>query len=497
MRRTALLGFLYDLRRTLLSVPLLLCIVLLVASSFGVLATLAATSQSAYTVTNQADYFFTSGQVHVLLYSFDSFGRPVEGVSFQLTFLPLLGDPPGTSPGSVQGQTGPTGIVELSTGLSDAGYTVDIDFSDPSSSGSVSAILAPEPVGDVVALYGGVASAVASGTGLSSTQVLQVFYSGPGGTAPPDYQVYWAGPFSAESPPGDLPESSMTYVGTISTYHQTFPLTVPSSSTSATGSSAKLLVELFSSSGALIARDLNQSSSNFAPSQTAAKATDAAFSFVETILAFFVPVMAILAAYTTYGKDRVTGVLESALCRPVSWLGLSLSRYLSVLVALSLALLVGVGVIDGLVDWAVGTPLTGSVVGAVAGSLILEVGAFVGIIFVLAYLVRSSSSLIGGAIGIWVLFGIAWNTLAVDLAVASGDPVGSPAYVDMVTALEFVSPADFGSLAQSIVTGTAVSALGSTTTAAPAISPLALVAVGLLWVVVPLVVFLYLVQTRD
>lgn len=498
MRVASLRGFLYELERTLLSAPILLTVGLLVAISFGVLATLAQSSQTSYAVSNEAEYYFTSGEAHVLLYAFDNYGRPVSGVAYNLTFYSTGGPSPGSTVGTAEGASSADGMTNLSVPLADGTYSVVVAYSDPTSSGSVSTTMTHSPLGAVEPLCWGFASAVASGTGFSSTTVLQVFYAGPGGSTPSDYQVYWAGPVSASSTPAPLPESEMTYLGTLSSYHATYPLTVPgATSGSSTVASEVLQVEIFSGTGALVAQDLNQSASAFTPSQTSQRASDAAFSFVGTILAFFVPLMAILAAYSTYGKDRVSGVIESALCRPVSWVGLALSRYAAVIVALTVAVALSVGVIDALVFWAVGTALTSSVVLALVGSLLLEVGAFVGLIFVISYLVRSSSLLIGAAVGVWALFGVAWNTLAVDVAIALGNPVGSPSYSAAVASLDLVNPGDFVSLTQSLVTGAAASTVSGATVTAATLSAGSLVAVGLLWVVAPVMLFVYLVETRD
>src|SRR5256885_1955037 len=72
------------------------------------------------------------------------------------------------------------------------------------------------------------------------------------------------------------------------------------------------------------------------------EATNIASSFFSTILSFFMPLAAILGAYSSYGKDRLTGVLESILARPISRRGLAISRFLSTLTALAVAAIVSV-----------------------------------------------------------------------------------------------------------------------------------------------------------
>jgi hypothetical protein len=51
-----------------------------------------------------------------------------------------------------------------------------------------------------------------------------------------------------------------------------------------------------------------------------------------------------------YGKDSVSGVLESVLAQPITSKGLSLSRYFSSFAGMSIAFLVSVAVVDLIVQ---------------------------------------------------------------------------------------------------------------------------------------------------
>ncbi len=78
--------------------------------------------------------------------------------------------------------------------------------------------------------------------------------------------------------------------------------------------------------------------------------TNVAASFFSGLLGFFIPLMAIIGSYSSYGKDRLTGVLESVLARPVTRLSLGVSRYLSTMIAFVLAVAASVGVVDLILD---------------------------------------------------------------------------------------------------------------------------------------------------
>src|SRR5207253_1418974 len=85
------------------------------------------------------------------------------------------------------------------------------------------------------------------------------------------------------------------------------------------------------------------------PRQPVMESSIASF-FFSTILGLVIPLMAIIGSYSSYGKDRLTGVLESVLARPVTRLGLATSRFLSSLIAFTIASAAAVRVVDLLLN---------------------------------------------------------------------------------------------------------------------------------------------------
>lgn len=506
-------GFLYELRRGLLSVPLIVLTVLIVLASFGILATfaLARPPPSAQAQTSVV-YYYVGGDYHFEFYAYDNYGTPVSGVGYNLTIYS-----PNSSTGSMglpvanaTGATSDNGLLDLSVALQGSNYTATYTMTAPSNPfgnpGTFYQSFTRPPTGKIVPFSGPITAVVLSGSGFRATNLLQIFYPGPNGTAPPGYQVYWAGPVNTTSgPPAPLPESSMHLLGTMTSAHQTFSLNVPvpssqnMSSSGPFGTPELLQVELFSVNGQLIATDLSQSASQFYNQPTNSEGVSVAFGFVGTIMGFLVPLMAVLASYSVYGKDRLTGVLEGVLARPVSRLGLGLSRYLAVITALCLAVAGAVALLDGLVDWVLGGFLPLYVVLALFGSLVVEIGAFAGLTFVLAHTLRSSAGLVGAGVGLFAFFAIAWGIL-VDLAGAASGAIFSPGFERTVIGLEFFNPAQFLSLVQALVLGSLFSGVGPTFVTAPSaygITIGSVVGTGLAWVLLPAAAFFYLVRYRD
>ncbi|MCI4352635.1 MAG: ABC transporter permease [Thermoplasmata archaeon] len=510
MRPFPLSGFLYEFRRALLSVPLIVLTVLIVLASFGVLATFAVNRTPPSTFLESSNlFYFAKGEYHFESYVYDTYGNPAPGVVFNFTVFKAntTGGPPGGPVANATGRTAANGLVDVPVALAESNYSVQYSAVGPNNQSvgcggqffsSATSITSPPP-GEIRPFGCGSLSSVLSGTGYQASTLLQVFFLGPNGTAPPNYQVYWAGPFNISPSPAPLPESSMHLLGGLSVPHQTYALSVPSMGRDPpVGIPQIVQVELFTTGGQRVAMDANQSAGNFVRTPTNSEGVSVAFVFVGSIMAFLVPLMAVLAAYSVYGRDRLTGVLEGVLARPVSRLGLAVSRYLAVIAALCLAVAGAAAVLDALVAWVLGGFLPFTVMLLLFSALLVEIGAFTGLVFLLAHALRSSAGLVATAIGLWAFFAIGWFVLVPLLGVLSG-AVFSPGYERTVVQLEFFNPVQFLSLVQALLLGS-VSVIGPTTPLAPSdygITYASVVGDGLVWVLAPLAALVHVVRHRD
>jgi ABC-2 type transport system permease protein len=223
-------------------------------------------------------------------------------------------------------------------------------------------------------------------------------------------------------------------------------------------------------------------------------------AFVAGILALFVPLMTVLAAYSTYAKDRVTGVLESILSRPITRRGLSLTRYTSVFLAMSAAIIIALAVIDTIAGTFLGSFLSTSFVLATIGSLIVEAAAFIGIVFIFSHLLKSTGAVIGLSITLWAVFDFFWSLLIFIISSALGFTVGSEGFTRISILSDFLNPAQFYSLVGTYFANSTIGGIGGGVSIQPSaygVTAITISAAAVLWIALPLGLFLWLAVKRD
>lgn len=504
-------GFIYEMRHLLVSIPLLIIIALIVLASVGSLASVSqVTSPQGLYGTISGVYYFSQGHFQFEFYAYDEFLQPYSGVYVNVSFYL----PGGAYLSSFSSETGLDGLANLSVSLPLDQYNVSISADDQRHDlqgyydgqnsvqdgqsyplqlfyGSVSSLRQSA----VIPLFEVINAGLQSNNFNNEGTLLQAFYIGPNGSAPPSYRVYWAGPFNNTGQTlAPLPESAMHFLGTLTALHQTFSLSVPNATYEGFGDipvNQILQVELFSSSGQFLAQDTNVSAGAFAPQSNGNIAPVAAFNFTEQLLEFFVPLMAMVAAYSAYGKDRVSGVLDSTLCGPISRESLTLSRYFAVVAALGFAVIMNTAVINVITHWSLGVYLPLYVSFALIGGMVVEVAVFTGLIFMASRYLRSTSSLMGLAIGLFALFDIVWLFLIHAIEINGYNHCTAAASCNAVTnlgtQLDFLNPAQFLNLVGTATSGANV----------PWVTPLTVTVAAIVWMAVPLIILTYHVRTRD
>jgi len=274
--------------------------------------------------------------------------------------------------------------------------------------------------GAVLALSGQVISTVVDKYNASKSNI-QVFYAGDYGVVPSSYSLYYkivTTPFYCYG--SCLTEANMTKLGDLNNYRETFDPSIPTG----LSDTDEVIVALFNQTGTAV------QSSNFGlvqlrqPRQPVMESSIASF-FFSTILGLAIPLMAIIGSYSSYGKDRLTGVLESVLARPVTRRGLAMSRFLSTIVAFTIASAAAVGVVDLLLNSIGGSFLDQSYVLSIIAGLVVEVAAFTGLIFLLSHLLRSTGALLGISIVLFVVLDFFWSLIILLVTVALGGTGGS------------------------------------------------------------------------
>jgi ABC-2 type transport system permease protein len=479
----------HDFARTMKSKSVLLSMAVIIALSFALvpligLATGPSVSSSGDTAVVG---FYSGGTYHFLAYSYNTYGQPVIGTSVNVT----LTDSTGAH--SSEATTNSSGFASWTLQAVPQGSQVVYSVSVDGSIRGEGSFFSGAVPGEVFSLSGSPISVVVDPANSSHRKVL-FFFEGPNGTLPDIYRVYYSYGNPQGPVGGSLNASQMTLLGTPASYLSSFNL--PQAPQNATLMS--LAVFEAAPPNNLIA---GYSEQTVGGTLTPPSPGNVFTSFTGTILAIVVPLMSILIAYNSYGKDRATGVLESVLARPVTRRSLGFSRYLSFVIAVSVALMITIGIAGVISQSLLGEGLPVTFAAYTAGSLIVEAAAFIGIVMLLSQVVRSQGNMILVSVGLWVMLDFFWTVLVFVASAVLSVQVGSGNYLALTIQSSFFNPAQFYSLVGEYLNGISISTgFGGSTPISPAtygLTPLTLALTGAFWVLAPLFGFLYLVVRRD
>lgn len=486
----------YEFRRTMTSKTVLVSMIVIILISVAIIPVVKSfaspTPALGSTTSEVLEYRDSSGTYHFLGYSFNLYGQPLSGATYTIT--------PAGSSSSQKFTTNSSGYASFQLQEPAGQDQLSLDITYPSSVGQgtfPSVTLPQSAVGQVVSLTGDQMVPVVDSVNGSRIDLL-VTWEGANGSSPAGYSVYYSQNKSAVNGyviPSSPKESEMVSLGQLGSYHQIFKLPDFSNNT------RSLEFALFLPNGTSISA-AQLPVSDFKAASITLQTGSIFSSFTAAILSIVVPLIAVLVAYGSYAKDRVSGVLESVLLRPISRKGLSVSRYLSIMLGLSTAIgvtilatsalaLILIGSFSGLAEFAGYTFL----------SLVVEAAAFVGLVMLLSHLIKSTGALIGISVVLWVLFDFFWGTIVLAVSTALGYGVGSANYLAVSIDSYFFNPAQFYLLVGDYINNLFISTTGgNTVTINPAtygLSPLTIGLAGAFWVVVPFVLFLRLATKRD
>lgn len=539
---------LYDIRKVLLSKTVLISMILLIGISFFLISSFSVSVTATNSTNTQIlSWYESSGTYHYLVFETNEYGKAVSGVTiqgnlsssfFSQSTVPTYQGPTVTTNSSGEAQftikVPASDINEVN-----ANYTVPVIIHEPNgdvySAGGQPAIYSPfttlpngssinVPVspGQIVlvassSLTGGFSGPITTVTDASNSEQedLMVTWAGNNGSLPTSYSLYYTffnetqtcttgqiggiGAVSCSSSfsqPSSLSESNTTFFANMTSYEQVFS---PPKLEANLGNGSEIGFGLFSSNGFEVTPPVYYSISQLYPvAQTVSSSQADSFvvSFLTTIYGYFIPLIAIVGSYNLYGKDRVSGVLESVLAQPVSRRGLALSRFFSTFAGMAIAIVISMGVVDALGLYYTKSLLNSTILVASAGAFFVELGAFIGIMMVLSRVIKSSGLLIGIGIGLFIIFDFLWSILVLLVLAATRIGINSAAYLGYQIGAEFLNPSQFIQLVITYLTSEN-STVGFISPSQYGITIPSLVVTGILWVVVPLAGFLYLAIKRD
>jgi ABC-2 type transport system permease protein len=478
--------FLYDFRRTITSKSVLILIVIILLISLAIIPFTTPVVSSFRGSSSNILYYRDPGAYHFIIFSSDQYGQPLQGTKISVT---ASGNQTYTNATTTNSEgyafitlSAPNGINFFSMNTTSGGNTA-----------TYQGYLYSSPNGQPQFSIGSPISTVQDKANASKRDI-QTFYAGLYGAKPSGYSIRYK---VATTPPtqsykDDTPyaENQTNFLGNLSDYRQVFDPSIPNGLSQDTS----VWFELFASNGTAV-MGTEIPIFELAQQQFRPEATSIASLFFSTILSFFMPLAAILGAYSSYGKDRLTGVLESVLARPISRRGLAISRFFSTLTALAVAAIASVGLVDLVLNQAVGSVLPQDYALAIISGLVVEIAAFTGLIFLLSHVVKSTGVLLGISIVLFVVLDFFWGLIVFLLTILLGGTPGSGVALEATLVSYYANPAQFLQLINVYVFQS--TAGGAFQASNYGVTLPAIVLDGLLWAVAPFLIFLYLAIKRD
>jgi ABC-type transport system involved in multi-copper enzyme maturation permease subunit len=258
------------------------------------------------------------------------------------------------------------------------------------------------------------------------------------------------------------------------------------------------IVQLVNSTGGIV-EEMSMSTTNLTGGGSSVITAASGVFVVNTFayaMGFLLPLMALVATYWTYARQRLSGWFEPVLSRPVTRGGLLLARFASVTTALSAAALASVLILDAGVASLLQEPLPPVSVAALVGGLLVAGIGCASLLFLGAHWLRSRGAVMALGIAIVVGMGLFWSDMFDALLFWSHTATTSVAAANvLVGSLLFAVP-QFPGLATSFLTG--VTLLGVPVgNSVAGVNVVGVAAIGVAWVLIPLLLAYHRAVTRD
>ena len=382
-------------------------------------------------------------------FAYNQFGQGVSGVPFSLTVSPM--NYSNTYSRTASGATNSEGMLQLTATLPLGNYTAD-GYAGPQSNPEFFqrgleywfANLSLARPGELEPTGGPITGAVDIAKGFTQTPGLQVFYPLPSISPTNPAYVYYK-EVDLQNFEQILPESAMSRLGAIHSSLSVFPLTLPMTQNS---TSLDLQVELFSASGQVLWTDTNQTVGLFYPINSAESVSKGMSTFVDNFFTPFLGLIAFVAAYITFGRERVSGVLQSVVVRPVTQEGVVLRRYFSLLATLLVTAGLTLLLADGLAKVATGFYVQWTVLPSGFAGAVVVCTFFSALTFLMTGAIRRAGPALMLGIGLFVLLYVFWGNVTSIITVAAGVFPGTPASQILAVHLEFDNPLYYSTLVQ-------------------------------------------------
>jgi ABC-type transport system involved in multi-copper enzyme maturation permease subunit len=214
-----------------------------------------------------------------------------------------------------------------------------------------------------------------------------------------------------------------------------------------------------------------------------------------TDLELFVPLMALVLAYWSYARPRLSGMLEPVLARPLTRRGLFLTRYAALAIALGSAALGEVLLLDAGLSAILGEPLPAEFLAPLVGGILVAALGFAGLILLSAHAFRSTGPVLGIGIALLIVFSLFWPVIVAITGSAGGLDLDSSAFLAYSLRAGLAAPPQFPAMVTGILSGTSNGF--SVTYASAGVTAPVLALAGAMWVLLPFLLTYWRVVTRD
>lgn len=210
------------------------------------------------------------------------------------------------------------------------------------------------------------------------------------------------------------------------------------------------------------------------------------------VLGLFVPLMAVLAGFLTFGRDKVSGALNYVVVRPISRTSIITSRYVSNILSIFVPSAISIGISSAVFRYYLGAYIPADAIYLSLWSVLVMAAGYCGIIYLGSAVTRSSGKLIGLVLGVFLLLDLFWsftNLPLIPQAVTSLFPLDTLKYATIYVLMDFISPSGFTSLVAYLGIGNTSSPvyLGNFFPYQVGITIFSLIAVGIAWIIIPFI----------
>ncbi|MCL4325963.1 MAG: ABC transporter permease [Candidatus Thermoplasmatota archaeon] len=487
----------YEIKRTLTSKTVIIILLLIVLFSlvlgYALKGTLSSANPNAANVVN-LDYAYSikGSNYNLVTYSSNGYGEPVHDVSVSISY----------NNSTYTATSNKAGYANLTLPVITGKYSIPtINYSYDGNTISRNIAIYANSIDTMQGIYQVTEVINPANTGAYS---LNIFYYGHNGTQSGKVDVYYkigkklqpgvSGGGTAST--GNASESNMVYLTSINKFYTAnIPLNLPSSA-----DGHVIYIAFFNTNASILPVNSNMPALlEFSYTTiSAGKIKYFAYEGLNGLFDFFIPLMAIMVGYFTYGKDKASGTLDSVLSKPITREGLFTSRFFSNIIAIFIAITIGTAVIDLFANYYLGFYMSLTSAVLIIATFTAMAAAYLGIIYILSHLIKSVSALLGSSIVIFLVFALFWGVIIDLVNLAMGNGTGSIAYTQTAIYLSSISPSSLYTLMLAVKAGTLSSISGATGTPSQyGITYLSVSIIAIIWAVVPYITGLFISKKMD